>query len=459
MADRNPILKPANSADVQFSPQVLDQKINNAVSTIPTTTGVTSTTVQGTIVTYSITTNQGTANLVTGPTATFTNGTGVYLVANDVVLFSVDTAGTYIAVAIISRANKINTIAVPPVTLDVNYPITTSSLIDPIQVYQTAHQKSLMAYDITGNHGLGTDLVIGPSSLSGTSVNNGLDTINGINYGFGNILMYDKYLRSDGYLIGSSATNPANTTLYYKATYSDTVHTIVSASANYPTYDYTNGNLIYYNNTIPYTRIIANGSVTPITAVTTAFLGNGILCADHGYAYNYNAANIFRKTTSGTDDWVNICPVTTNYSSFHAGGPNGELYKATTGGTGPYIYIQKIFNNTTTSYNTGILATPTTVYGLRVSSSNVVYMLLKTTADYFGLGTTSQYSIGVFGCVINTGTPTAPSIAPTTMVHTTGQVGLATLFYAGSLQPVGSSSLFYAVKDGVGIHKIVKFSI
>ena len=111
---------------------------------------------------YNAYTNLGDGTLqIGGGAITYTNGTGVYLVAGDVVAVATDTSGNNVAVAIISRSGSSTAgSGVPIVYPSADFPINSNSLVFPIQYLYPSGGPSF-ASDMSGGLGLGADTIIG----------------------------------------------------------------------------------------------------------------------------------------------------------------------------------------------------------------------------------------------------------------------------------------------------------
>lgn len=406
--------------------------------------GGSGTMVNGTVAGYNATAQTGTVVLDSNSTTvSFTNATGINLVANDYIAMLLDVAGSYVAIAVISRANRITPTTVPPVTLNTSYPIRTDNLTNPITAGYVGNQ--FVTYDVTGNFGLGTGLIVGPPS-SGVSTANAFDSINGISYGLGSVGGPLNYLSLSGVLFTSSL---GQSTLSYRNTYSGTT-TQISTNNSQIVIDSSNGNLwINRQATSPYTFVIPNGTVTPVAGTTTSpGASRPIVSAGNGYVHSILGNNVYVKTSNAYDDWTTIwssssAPV----AGVRASGPNGELYVAWE--SGGYIMINIYFNNIVTTYNTGLDGTLSSgyvgVHDMKVSSSNVLYMLICQRADILGTGTSSENGMAIYGCIVNTSDPLNPTFAPTVQVYTDSAMNRANPFYifGNSLQTVGTNTLIW----------------
>lgn len=147
MADRNPILPPASADNVQFSPAVLAQRIQELEGATPGAVEAAPGVVEGTVATYNLTTGTGTATTTTG-SVSFSNGVFTALVVGDVVAIAETNTGTFVVVGIITRPGTITPITVPLVTVPPDFPIRTDNRTFPITTTNNPSGVFELAHDL-----------------------------------------------------------------------------------------------------------------------------------------------------------------------------------------------------------------------------------------------------------------------------------------------------------------------
>jgi len=366
-----------------------------------------------TVTSYAVATNTGAGNDSTGTGVTFTNATGSYLTPGDVVAVAIQSTGN-IAVAIISRAGALTPGEVPPITLDTNFPLVTSTLTYPIAPYTNNTERPYLAYDSTGLFGLGTDVLIGISSAAtSTQALNGVNTLSPAVYSFGTIgesstISYRLYLNYTGtlfYLIrtGSSGNDFK---LYYKNTYSDTWHLVsnTTTASNTLVYDYVTGSLWFKSDTV--LKKWLSGDTVEST-VTTSKSDIVLIAAGNSYLIGTSGGKVWRKSSIDDSDWVEIYSGSITGLTY-AVGPLGELYSILE--TSSTVRINRYYNGLLTQYNTGLDSTGAlTPLDMEVGSNGIIYFLMLATADQIviagaPIGSASQWNIALCGASFNSST-------------------------------------------------------
>lgn len=468
MADRNPLLKPSGSADVQFSPQVLDQKITNAVNSIPVATGGTGSIVNATVVSYSLTTNKGNATLLIGGTSVaYTNSTNVYLQPGDVVSLMPDSSGVYFAIGLVSRAGSITPTGIPPVTLNTSYPVQTDS---SVLTYGIQGQASLFEFhqtftvDPTGNFGYNTNALYGyPAALTSVS---GLNMVSATNFSLGSVANFTGstsnrllFVNPSGIMFAWDRINTTHNMSYRNKTGGS----FTSIMTNYApggvmtvAYDDSNGALWYeyvnntFNKWFDGDSTSSTVSLTGNTAVTRLVAGNG-------YLFGLAGTTLYRKASNDTADWTVHFTGTLPTGLFYAAGADGKLYITyESGGT---IRVDRVAFNSIETFNTGIDGTLGSGYvrpmGLVVSSSNVAYFTCVQRGDILGGGSSSQWGIGLYA----TNFTTTSKLAYDTSMYQSVNV---TFTYSNGLQLKGSNLYWLHGNQGSGVtttYKIYSYAI
>jgi len=466
MADRNPLLKPSGSADVQFSPQVLDQKITNAVNNIPVATGGTGTIVNATIVSYSLTTNQGNATLlIGGTTVAYTNSTNVYLQPGDVVSLMPDSSGAYYAIGIVSRSGSITPSGIPPVTLNTSYPVQTDNSVLAYGIqgsYPEGNQN--ITVDPTGNFGYNTNALYGYSSISATV--NGLNMVSATNFSLGTVANFttstsNRYLfiNPSGIMFLWDRVNTTHNMSYRNKTGGafTTIMTNYNPASNMTiAYDDSNGALWYENVNNTFNKWFDGDS----TSATVSLTGNTAvtrLVAGNGYLFGIAGTTLYRKASNNTTDWTVHYTGTLPTGLFYAAGADGKLYITyESGGT---IRVDRVALNSIETFNTGIDGTLGSGYvrpmGLVVSSSNIAYFTCVQRGDILGGGTSSQWGIGLYA----TNFTTTSKLSYDTGMYQSVNV---TFTYCSGLQLKGSNLYWIHGNQGTGVtttYKIYSYAI
>lgn len=467
MADRNPILKAANSADVQFSPQVLDQKITNAVKDIPVATGGTGSIVNATVVSYSLTTNQGNATLLIGGTSVaYTNSTNVYLQPGDVVSLMPDSSGAYFAIGVVSRSGSITPSGIPPVTLNTSYPVQTdtSVLTYGIQgTYEEKHQN--FTVDTTGNFGYNTNALYGYSSNTSGTVN-GLNMVSATNFSLGTIPNFSTtflrklFINPSGIMFAWDLRVANTHNLYYR---NKTGGAFTAIMTNYNpgsdvtvAFDDSNG-AFWFENTNNVFNKWFDGDSTSATVTLTGNTAVTRLVAGNGYLFGIAGTTVYRKASNDTANWTVHYTGTLPTGLFYAAGADGKLYITyESGGT---IRVDRVAYLSIETFNTGIDGTLGSGYvrpmGLVVSSSNVAYFTCVQRGDILGGGTSSQWGIGLYG----TDFTTTSKLSYDTAMYNSVNV---THVYCSGLQIKGSNIYWIHGQQGTGTtttYKIYSYAI
>jgi len=129
-----------------------------------------------TVDSYDPVTGTGTGTDEDGNTYDFTNGTGVFLVPDDVVFLIEDGEGNWTAVGVTERSGEVTPVDQPIAVVDTGFPLVIGTgLSFPIRPdfnASTGVAQNSVAYDMAGLFGLGADAIIGANSASSaTSVN------------------------------------------------------------------------------------------------------------------------------------------------------------------------------------------------------------------------------------------------------------------------------------------------
>jgi hypothetical protein len=383
---------------------------------------------QGTVTTFSQVTNTGTATLVTGPLVTFINGTGVNLVAGDVVALLVDTAGTYVAIAIISRAGAISPIVIAGITIGAGYPKQTdaSVLTYPIQgivsngIDGIDSVSQIFTIDTTGNFGNNTNAIYGYNGEFGssgtTSTVNGINTVAGTNLSLGLVPNFNyasslRYLfvNPSGIMFAWDRTNSTHN-MSYRNTSAGAFTSIMTT--NYLTsslsvaYDDSNGSFWFENVNNTFNKWF-DGDSTSATVTLTGNTAVTRLVAGNGYLFGIAGTTLYRKLSNNTTDWTSIYTGVITFGQQYAAGPDGKLYILFESGTPNIVKIERYGPSGVELCNTGIDGSlgsgNVRGMGLAVSSSNVPYFTLVQRADLLSpAGTSSQYGIGLYAANFTT---------------------------------------------------------
>lgn len=374
---------------------------------------------QGTVTTFSQVTNTGTATLVTGPSITFINGTGINLVAGDIVALLVDTEGTYVAIAIISRAGAIAPIVIAGVTIGAGYPKQTDSsvLTYPMQgLYSEVNQN--FTVDTTGNFGNNVNALYGYGGVTATV--NGINTVAGTNLSLGSVANFGTsstlrylFVNRSGIMFAWDKLNTTHN-MSYRNTSTGAFTSIITnynpASSLTIAYDDSNGALWFENTNNVFNKWF-DGDTTSSTVTLTGAANIVRLVAGNGYLFgltsNGTSSVIYRKPSNNTADWTAIYTGAITAGQHYAAGPDGRLYILFESGTPNTVKIERYDGSGIGLCVTGIDGSLGSGYvrgmGLAVSPSNVPYFTLVQRADLLSpAGTSSQFGVGLYAANFTT---------------------------------------------------------
>ena len=129
-----------------------------------------------TVDSYDPVTGAGTGTDEDGNTYDFTNGTGVFLVPDDVVFLIEDGEGNWTAVGVTERSGQVTPVDQPIAVVDTGFPLAIgtglSFNIRPDFNASTGVASNSVAYDMAGLFELGTDAIIGANAASSASAVN-----------------------------------------------------------------------------------------------------------------------------------------------------------------------------------------------------------------------------------------------------------------------------------------------
>lgn len=398
MADRNPILPPASADNVQFSPAVLAQRIQElegapAAVAVP---GV----VQGTVATYNLTTGTGTATTTTG-SVSFNNGVFTALVVGDVVAIAETNTGTFVVVGIITRPGTITPITVPLVTVPPDFPIRTDNRTFPITTTNNPSAVYELAHDLPGTFGYGTDLMIGPQGTTGSTGytnTNALLRSTATNLNISGTVFGPRYFIDDnGRLIVINASNQLNyrnvstgvwtTTTYTNAIYSwdNTYKTLWWTTAGYtggPFFKLAPGD----------SAPVAMGALGTGVSNTTNPTQRGIV-ADRGkvaFQSSNNSGGVWVKNSNDSNNFTSNGTAAANFVSNRTAtiDSNGNVYR-----TGQNT-VSGNYEVRTYTHSTGVTSTADT----GITYTNVTNdHLLRTTSGVFVMLCVARESVVVSG--------------------------------------------------------------
>ena len=411
-----------------------------------------------TVTSYDVGTNIGQGTIITGAPISYTNATGSYLVAGDVVAVATDTAGNNVAVALISRAGSISPGSLVPIYPDTNYPIRVDNLPFTMSQAGSFPQDSYnIAYDAIGSLGQGTDSIIGIRVNEGFGGPETYYTINGINVNTRNSFSFGDYksaatvfapgylyVQPSGYIFES-----LNGTIYVRNLLG--IYSSI-ASVTSHAFDRTNGTLFYRTGTSLYAWFNGNSSAT---LLSTTYNTITLLRADNGYVAGTIGGNLYSKLSSDTSDWALVF---SGASTVKAVGPDGALYTNSTS-SGFHTVIRYKKTNVSKIIVTNIATATSTFAQILITAGGVTVFTLKQRADILIPGSTAtSYGIGLFQVLWDAIYPaanTALMVADSSMIGNTGSANSSTVG-TSSLQQKTPTSIMWLQNAYVGAAWITK---
>jgi hypothetical protein len=373
-----------------------------------------------TVDSYDPVTGAGTGTDEDGNTYDFTNGTGVFLVPDDVVFLIEDGEGNWTAVGVTERSGQVTPVDQPIAVVDTGFPLLVGSgLSFPIRpdFNSTAGGVSnSVAYDMAGLFGLGADAIIGANAASSATAVNAFIRSSATNVSLFTTPVTQNanrfYIQPNGRLVNLTFENR---NMYYRLPGAGSwTSAAVSGTVTWAI-DYQTGAMWGASNsgTSPYAHTIWRFLPTDAAPVNMGQLGTPnsnlggnlpLIAAGHGFVTmsvitsgtttrtycvkpSNDSSNFTQLGTFSTASWLPSTDQTYRLQVDQSGATSYLVFTGTT------LRIRSLTQSLVVfDYNTGIPAYATYGFNHKHLASGIVAIICAVRQDVLGGASTTLYS-------------------------------------------------------------------